>query len=730
VATTTEQPAWDAAVLRRRRGLPPPSAWPAHWPITVLFAGFPLWWALGLASLLPLALALPMAASLLRRRPLYVPRGFGWWLIFMVCVVLSVAMNFVDAPGAVPGGGPSRLIVFAFRLAWYTACTIVLVWVANLDEDELPTRVVVRLMAWMFVVTVAGGLLGVFVPNFEFTAPIELLLPGGLRSNEFVKSLVHPAAAAVQTVLGDPSPRPIAPFAFANSWGANLSMFLPFFLIGWLARDAGWRRLAAPAVLAAAAIPIVLSLNRGLWMSLALGVAFYILRLVLSGKLKAIIGAVVVVVLGGMLVLVSPLGDMVSNRLENPHSNDRRGELLVDTVVSTVEGSPVLGFGGTRDVQGSFASIAGGSPDCPACSVPPLGTQGQIWLVIFSQGLVGTFAFCAFYASQFLQHWRSRTPVQAVGVCLLLFFGLQLFVYDTLGHPMYTMMIAIGLMWRERSSRHAQPMGRSLEEMWAQLRRYVRLIAVLAVLGAVVGGVAAYRWEPQYRATAPVLLAPSPLYLDADSGQRPREITIDTEASMVFAEDAITRVREVVGLPATAPVRDWIQVTAPTSTRVLEITVRSDRPRLAERVADAAAAAYLEVRSEYLAQRREQAQSRLELQLAVVAGTDVQVERPTDEDGGTYTVLAEDELRQALRELSLTSTEPGNQLRAAVAKPVRKQVEVPIVSGALIGILLALLVMSWREAGRALGRTQPRQPGRRALSRQARAARRSARSEP
>lgn len=704
MATTTEAPGWDAAVLPRRRGLPPPSQWPAHWPLTVLCVGFPLWWALGLASLLPLVLALPMALTLLRRRPLHVPRGFGWWLLFLACVVVSVTMSFVDAPGAVPGGGPSRLVVYAFRLAWYLACTVVLVWVANLDEDELPTLRVVRLMGWMFVVTVAGGLLGVFASSFEFTSPVEMLLPRGLRSNEFVKSLVHPAAAAIQTVLGDPSPRPIAPFAFANSWGANLSMFLPFFLLGWFGRDAGWRRTVGPWVLLAAAVPIVLSLNRGLWLSLGLGVAFYVLRLVLAGQLKAIVGAVLVVVVGATVLLVSPLGDMVANRLENPHSNSRRGELLAETVNSTVAGSPVIGFGGTRDVQGSFASIAGGSPDCPACSVPPLGTQGQIWLVIFSQGLVGTIAFCAFYGGQLAQHWRSRTPIEVVGVCLLLFFGLQLFVYDTLGHPMYTMMIAIGLMWREQARRSVRAAGTTLEDLWARLRRYAPLLVVLAVLGAVLGGVLATRWEPRYRATAPVLLAPMPVYLEAATGERPREITIDTEASMVFAEDAISRVRQELSLPPTPDVRDSIRVTAPTGSRVLEITATANQPELAERIADAAAAAYFDVRSDYLAQRREQAEARLESQLALVAGTGAEVERTDPQDDTVVTVRVEDELREALRELALSSTEPGTLLRPAEASPVRRQIEVPVVSGAILGCLVGLGIMSWREAGRTLGR--------------------------
>lgn len=690
------------------------ATWSTDWPLTLLVVGFPLWWALGLASIMPVLVAVPMAVHLYRRHPIRMPDGFGWWLVFLACVVLSVAMLFVDAPGAVPGGGPSRLIVFTYRLLWYVSCGIVLLWIANRDERELPTLRVVRLMSWMFVITVLGGLLGVLAPNLEFTSAVEAVLPGGLRSNAFVRSLVHPASAAVQSILGTASPRPIAPFAFANSWGANLSMFLPFFLVGWVGRDAGWRRSLAPVVLVLAAVPIVLSLNRGLWLSLALGVVYYVVRLVLRGRMVALVGAVIVVGVAGAVFLASPLGEMTANRLETPHSNDRRGELLSATVTATAEGSPVLGFGSTRDVQGSFASIAGGAtPDCPACTVPPLGTQGQLWLVLFSQGFVGLLAFLAFFGGQFARHWRSRTTVEAVGVCLLLFFGLQLFVYDTLGMPMYTMMIAIGLMWRERTRLSPRSWsGVTLESTAARLRASGRLLTMCVVLGAILGGVVATRWTPTYAATAPVLLQASPVYLDPLATDAAREITIDTEASMVYAEETIARVRDELDLAEEPDLRDSIRVTAPPNTRVLRITVIDDDRDRAASIADALAVSYLAVRGEYLDQRREQVRRRLQEQLQASAGLGL-VESVETEDGQDVPVgdvLVEEELRRQLADLELGATGAGRLLRPAESERLRAPIEVPVVSGALIGGLVGLAVMSWRDAGRRRQRPSRPQP--------------------
>lgn len=420
------------------------------WPFLVLLVGFPLWWVAGLSELLVFALAVPMALRLLGRRGVVVPPGFGWWLIFLGWVVVGLPLLFADAPSGVPGGGAGRLPVFFYRLVWYLACTVVLLWIGNLDERDLPSRRVVRLVGWLFVVTTAGGLLGVLAPRFELTSLVELFLPRSIATNDFVAAIVHPKAADIQNVLGPDQARPIAPFAYANSWGSNFALTLPFFLVGWLG-GGGWRRIVAPAVLLVSAVPVIYSLNRGLWVCLALGAVVLALRLAFSGRVAGLVVLGLVVVVGAGGVAVSPLGTMLVERLNNPHSNGRREQLLVETVRSALSGSPVAGFGSTRRVQGNFESIAGGStPGCHDCGVPPLGTQGHLWLVIFSQGVGGLVAFVMFFGTQLARYWRSRTAVQAIGTVVLLFFFVQLFIYDTLGWPLYLVMCGVGLMWRER----------------------------------------------------------------------------------------------------------------------------------------------------------------------------------------------------------------------------------------------------------------------------------------
>ncbi len=89
----------------------------------------------------------------------------------------------------------------------------------------------------MFVVTTVGGLVGVLVPHLEFTSPLEMLLPHGLRSNGLVQSIAHPAVADIQHVLGRAEARPKA-LPVRELLGQRAVMFLPFFLVAWFPRAA------------------------------------------------------------------------------------------------------------------------------------------------------------------------------------------------------------------------------------------------------------------------------------------------------------------------------------------------------------------------------------------------------------------------------------------------------------------------------------------------------------
>jgi hypothetical protein len=418
------------------------------WPLAVLYLGFPIWWALGLAQLIFFVVAAAMAVILRKQGSLRVPRGFGIWLLFLLWMLAGAFLVRAVAPGTVPGGGLGRLAGFSVRAGWYVAVTIAMLYVAN-TARQVPTQRIVRLLGWMFVVTAGFGVLAVLVPTLEFQSPVEMLLPSKLASTNFVRALVHPSLASSSDFLGYVQPRPTAPFPYSNAWGNNIALYLPFFILGWFGRHAGWRRHLAPFVLVAAVYPITFSLNRGLWISLGVAAVYAAVRLAINGRARALQVMVAAAVVGGIVFVSSPLYDTLLLRVETPHSNDRRAGTAETVIGVTAEGSPLVGYGTTRTMQGTFSSLAGGeTEECHQCAAPPLGTQGFMWRLVLTTGFVGTALCLSFFAYQFLRRARGPSPLDVACCTVLLEAVLCFFVYDSLGSALFTAMIAVGLMAR------------------------------------------------------------------------------------------------------------------------------------------------------------------------------------------------------------------------------------------------------------------------------------------
>ncbi|WP_205471504.1 hypothetical protein [Nocardioides sp. SYSU D00038] len=408
------------------------------WPLACLVLPLPVWWLLGLANLGWFLAAVPMAVSLVRRRRLRVPPGFGWWLAFLLWLVLSTAMLGQDPTGTVAEPASSRLLPVAFRFAEYGSATVMLLWALNLDPVRVPAARLARMLAVLCGWTVAGGLLGLVAPTFELTSVVETLLPAGIADNSYVQALVHPAAAQVQDVIGTGNARPSAPFAYTNTWGNALGLLLPFAAAAALlarrpAARWGWTALAVVAL-----VPAVQSLNRGLWVALALGLALVVVLLFRSGHTFPAMAAVTVAAIGLVVVAVSPLGATFTERQSGEAPSDEIRSFSIARSVEVARESPVLGFGGTRAQAGSSDSIAvGKSERCPNCGNLALGTNGQLWFALVGQGFVGAFFYVMFHVSLLRRFLRRTEPGDgvlvacgAVGMALALWFCL---VYDRTG---------------------------------------------------------------------------------------------------------------------------------------------------------------------------------------------------------------------------------------------------------------------------------------------------------
>ncbi|MGH3731423.1 MAG: O-antigen ligase family protein [Micromonosporaceae bacterium] len=425
---------------------------------------YPLWWALGLGVLIYPILAVPMALDLIRRRPVRLPPGFLLWALFLAVVVVSLTALEYDPPGTLPGSAVSRLPGAILRLVEYGSLTVLLLYAGNLRSDELPQRRLVGLLAWSFLITVVGGVVGTLWPYLSFTSPVELLLPDRYAENSFVRHLAHPSVAQLQEVLGYPTPRPAAPWGYTNLWGNNFFLLLPWFLVaGWGYARRRWQRIGMLVILAASVVPVVISLNRGLWLGLAAAAGYVALRLALRGRLAPLGGLVVAAAAVTVLLATTPLGQLVGERLANGHSNDIR-LYTTERALDGIGYSPVIGFGSTRDTQGSGSTIAvGASAACDNCGNHTVGSNGQIWLELYAHGVLGAVLFLGFFGYVMWHYRRDVSPLGIAGSTVLVLNLLASGYYNTLVTPLAFTFLGLAVLWRRETDTPGLPPRRGAE---------------------------------------------------------------------------------------------------------------------------------------------------------------------------------------------------------------------------------------------------------------------------
>jgi hypothetical protein len=430
-----------------------------EWALFAMIVGYPVWRMLGATLFIVPLLALPMLLELLRRRRIKYPAGFAIWVMLLAIGVLGVVMLGKTSPGALPPvAGIGRYLAYGQRMADYVTALIVLLYVGNMTERELPAKRVAKMLAALFVMVALGGLLSLFVPHITVTTPVGRLLPHTLSSNAFVVHLVNVQFAQYQDVLSDlTGARPAFPFQYTNTWGQCLVLLLPWFLIATMSGPKTmFQRIWPVVMLLIALIPTIYSLNRGMWIGIAIGLLYLIIRLAARGRtLPAVIvfGSAAII---GIIVLTTPLAGVIVGRINTPDSNAGRAEINAAAIVAA-KSSPIIGYGGQDSLIGSGRSIAiGPSSTCAQCGSRDIGSDGQLWLMLMTEGFVGAGLYIGF----FLRFgWRYRRDPSWIGlaggvtVILSLWF---MTVYTALELPLMIVMITLALWWRNERTREYQ----------------------------------------------------------------------------------------------------------------------------------------------------------------------------------------------------------------------------------------------------------------------------------
>jgi hypothetical protein len=430
------------------------------WPVTALLVGYPLWWALGVADFMWIILAIPMVFRMVawrshRSRPLRLPPGFAIWAVFLIWTFASLAMIKLTAPGTVTSPVSHRLVAYADRTVTYVAVGVLLVYVGNLTEAELSRRKIAWLLGIVAIYATVLGVAGIFLPNLQFNSPTLALIPHALQNNNFIQAQMHPALDEVQYVFGTVGGqgRPKAPFDYTNTWGECLTTTIPWLLLVCLTgRRRRWLRLLGGTTLFLALIALVYSLNRGAWIAVGLAVVYVAVRLAARGRIAMLGGMVALLALLVIVGVVSPLGNLISLRLQNGQSNAIRSSLFTLSIQDGLA-SPILGYGDTRQQQGSPLSVAiGPTADCLTCGQAEVGSTGQFSLLVICSGFVGAFLYYAFFGYGAWRYWRDRTSYGMVGVLVLLLSFVYMLTYDAVTAPLGITMLAYALLWRNEPS--------------------------------------------------------------------------------------------------------------------------------------------------------------------------------------------------------------------------------------------------------------------------------------
>ena len=183
-------------------------------------------------------------------------------------------------------------------------------------------------------------------------------------------------------------------------------------------------RLIRNAVIGAAglaAIPIVVSINRGLWIAPGVAVVFVGVRLAAAGRTKVLLGGARSCVVLAAVIVLSPLGGLIHDGSRSSHnSNGTRSTLYAETFRGVGQ-SPLFGFGSPR-------ASAYTSPGNDA----RVGTQGQFYLVLFSHGYPGAALLPGLVRYSRSCPLRRRTVTESSGASVILMSFTEMMVYDFL----------------------------------------------------------------------------------------------------------------------------------------------------------------------------------------------------------------------------------------------------------------------------------------------------------
>lgn len=415
--TTDDRP---LAVSRPKRTLRPDRA---TWPIWGFTAGLPLTFLFGIHGFVWCLPGVVFGLRILRNPKAAIPRSTFLLFLFLCWIPLGFSML-----------GVGNLPIFLYRWSLFAGCFTCIVWLVNSSEEAVPTERVVDWMALLWVALVAFGWIAQLLPTFTSKSPFSTLL-GPAGNIDFIARISDWKLADYQELVDRQVARPAAPFGAANSWGSAVGILTPFFIRSWMIGTSRARRRVGVLLLIAAAVPIITSVNRGLWISLSLAFVYFTARTALRGRYVPTVVFGIAMVGVAIAFVATPMGTVVQDRLTSAgESNESRGHIYDDAWNGALD-SPLAGNGAPRPTDYYKGS-------------PPVGTHGLIWYLMFCHGFVGLALFVGWMFTELIRSGSPPTRTAwwshlTIVICLV-----QIPYYGLLPHVVL-LGLAVGIAHRD-----------------------------------------------------------------------------------------------------------------------------------------------------------------------------------------------------------------------------------------------------------------------------------------
>lgn len=400
--------------------LPAPGRLP-RWPLLAMFGAVPLLWLSGGFYLgWPLLGVLLALMLLARRERVELPTGATFWLVFCALAALSASRR-----------SGSEVMVAALRLSFYLTALAVALYVYTALREGQPWARIFRPLCLFWLAVVALGWLGVLVPRLTGTSPLEAVLPRGLAVNPFIHDLVHLRSAEFSERSAQPIYRPSAPFPYTNTWGSTWALLVPC-VVAYLMSVRGTRlRTVLLISLPLSVPPAFLTLNRGMFVSLGVGLAVLALRAVVRRQAKVVVSVLVAVGLVGATSLIIPVDQLIAARTSSSDTTSDRLSLYRQAVV-LAERAPLLGYGGPVTLDTTTADA-------------PVGTQGQFWQVLVAHGIPALVIFLGWFVVVARRLGRAVSPAGQWLATVPVIAAVQLPFYGITFHNLSVLFYAVGL---------------------------------------------------------------------------------------------------------------------------------------------------------------------------------------------------------------------------------------------------------------------------------------------